>query len=172
MDSAYIPIIAGISIGIFLIATATPKEQPKKAEPKKEKNASKGKGKAKEVKPKFTAEEEEKHFSEILKQLDSGSNVDYTALVKKIDDEDLRAKVLMRVRNHYDPRGSERGKKLRFSEDGESKEEADFNEVMDGLGNKCIKKIIESMVLSGVIMAGLYASGQLDGALTWLNSNL
>ena len=86
MDSAYIPIIAGISIGIFLIATATPKEQPKKVEPKKEKNASKGKGKAKEVKPKFTAEEEERHFGEILKQLDSGSNVDYTALVKKIDD--------------------------------------------------------------------------------------
>ena len=121
MDSAFVPIIAGIAIGIFLISTATPKEQPKKTDLKKEEKRTKGKGKSKVDKPKFTEEEEEKHFSEILKQLDSGSNVDYTALVKKIDDEDLRAKVLMRVRNHYDPRGAEKGRKLRFSSDGESK---------------------------------------------------
>ena len=82
---------------------------------------AKGKGKAKDKEPKFTEAEEDKHFNEILKQLESGSNVDYTSLVKKIDDEDLRAKVLMRVKLHFDPCGSDKGKKMRFSEDGVSK---------------------------------------------------
>ena len=92
--------------------------------------------------------------------------MDYNALAKKkIDDDELRAKVLLRIKLHFDPTGSKAGKRLKFEEGGVSKEQADFNEMMDGLGSKCLTKMVESAVLSAIIIGALWWFGTLDDVL-------
>ena len=111
MDSAIMPVAFGLAIGFFILGTLTPKDATKKQEKKKDS----------EVKSKSQAKED-KIFEEILKQLEEGKNVDYNTLAKKIDDEELRAKVLLKIKLHFDPTGSKEGKRMKFSEDGVSKE--------------------------------------------------
>ena len=161
------------------------KELPKKEEPKqdvekptrkKDKNVKQMKKEQKNDKKSETnaaikenesakSEEEDKLFNEIVKKLEDGDNVDYAQVVKKIDDEQLRAKVLMRVKLHLDPHGSREGKRMKFSADGEGEEEANFNEMMDGLGKKCLGKMAESLLISGLIMLALYLTGSLENVV-------
>ena len=66
---------------------------------------------------------------------------------------------------HLDPTGSAAGKRLKFKEDGVSEEEANFNEMMDGFGRKCLSKIIEAFILSAIVMAVLFFSGNMENVL-------
>ena len=91
--------------------------------------------------------------------------MDYASIVKKIDDEDLRAKVLMRVKLHLNPQGSREGKRMKFSEGAEGEDEANFNEMMDGLGKKCLAKMFESLLISGLLMLALYLTGSLENVV-------
>ena len=74
----------------------------------------------------------------------------------------MRVKVLARIKLHLDPKGSSEGKRMKFSEDGVSQDEANFNEMMDGLGNKCLHKMLESLVMSAIVMTALYLTGSLE----------
>ena len=105
------PIFLGIAIGLFVVGTLSKDAVPKKEEKKQDA----------EIKPQPQSKED-KLFDEILQQLNEGKNVDYNALAKKIEDEELRAKVLLKIKLHFDPTGSQAGKRMKFEEDGVSKE--------------------------------------------------
>ena len=148
------PIFFGVAIGFFVMGTLTANAPKKKEE--KPKAA---------VKPQSQSEEADKLFDEILEQLEKGKNVDFNALAKKIDDDEVRAKVLLKIKLHFDPTGSKAGKRLKFEEDGVSKEQADFNEMMDGLGSKCLTKMVESFVISALVIGFLWWVGGLEDVL-------
>ena len=100
-----------------------------------------------------------------MDQLEGAGSLDYASLTKKIEDEKMRDKVLLRIKLHLDPTGSRLGKSLQFQEEGMSKEEGEFNEMMDGLGKKCIRKMLESMVVAAVVVGALFLSGGIDHAI-------
>ena len=105
-----------------------------------------------------------------MKQLEQGGSLDQASLTKKIEDEKLRDKVLMKIKLHFDPTGSKLGKSLQWQADGVSKEEGEFNEMMDGLGKKCVRKLIEASVVAALVVAGIYFSGGMDQAIDMMHS--
>ena len=158
------PVLLGISIGLFvlgIISKDIPKTKPKQTETDEKTK----------VDPKAKEEQEvDRLFKELVKQLEQGGSLDQASLTKKIEDEKLRDKVLMKIKLHFDPTGSKLGKSLQWQADGVSKEEGEFNEMMDGLGKKCVRKLIEASVVAALVVAGIYFSGGMDQAIDMMHS--
>ena len=83
---------------------------------------------------------------------------------------------MRRVKLMLDPNGSALGKDLppealaRMSE--EEKKEYEAEEIMRGIGNKCLRKSIESLAMAAFVMVVLYYSGGLNYILFKLNPHL
>ena len=164
MEGAVIPVLLGMSIGLFvfgIISKDIPKVKPKQS---KTEETAKPDQKSKQER------EEQRLFDELVKQLEQNGSIDHASLAKKIEDEKLRDKVLMKVKLHFDPTGSKLGKSLKWQADGVSKEEGEFNEMMDGLGKKCIRKLLESMVIAGFVVGALYFTGGIDQAIELMHA--
>ena len=74
-------------------------------------------------------------------------------------------RVMKRVKLMLDPSGSKLGRDL--PPDGydnmtqQQKDAHEADQIMRGMGNKCLRKILESLVMSAIIMAFLHQSGLL-----------
>ncbi len=54
----------------------------------------------------------------------------------------------------------------------EQKQEYEADQIMRGMGNKCCRKVCESLVMAAIMMIGLYYSGGLDMILTKWNPEM
>ena len=83
---------------------------------------------------------------------------------------------MKRVKLMLDPSGSKLGRDL--PPDGydsmtqQQKDAHEADQIMRGMGNKCLRKILESLVLSAIIMAFLHQSGLLQQIMFKLSPQL
>ena len=145
--------------------TTAAKKAGEKKKNQSKSNGAKG-GQVAGAKSKVTknAEEEKRLSEEIIALMQNESSVSKTSLTtmldKKCDDPEQKVRVMRRVRLMLDPTGSAKGKELtpegyaNMTEEQKMQIEAD--QVMRGLGNKCLRKALESCVFAGILMAILY----------------
>ena len=83
---------------------------------------------------------------------------------------------MRRIKLTLDPQGSSIGKTLppdnieNMTE--EQKKEYEAEQMMRGLGNKCLRKILESLVLAALMMVFMYYTGMIDQFILYFNPEL
>ena len=80
---------------------------------------------------------------------------------------------MRRVKLMLDPTGSAKGKDLPPGDldlmNEQQRQEYEAEQIMRGMGNKCLKKALESLLFSAVTCAILYQTGALEYAFRKLN---
>ena len=75
-----------------------------------------------------------------------------------------------------DPTGSQKGKTLSDEElagmTEEQQKHYEADQMMRGLGNKCLKKLLESLVLAAAMMVLMYYTGAIDQFLIYFNPEI
>mmetsp|Transcript_8756 Transcript_8756/g.12007 ORF Transcript_8756/g.12007 Transcript_8756/m.12007 type:complete len:114 (+) Transcript_8756:398-739(+) len=97
-------------------------------------------------------------------------------LEAKTGDQAQRVRVMRRVKLMLDPQGSTIGKTMPpdsfDSMTEEQKQAYEAEQVMRGLGHKCMRKGLESLLMAAVMMLVMYYTGFIDQFLLYMNPHL
>ena len=85
------------------------------------------------------------------------------------DDPEQRVRVMRRVKLMLDPAGSKIGRDIPLEElanmSEEQKQAYEAEQVMRGFGNKCLRKMLETLVMSAIMTLIMHQTGLLDVAM-------
>ena len=94
----------------------------------------------------------------------------------KTQDTEQQVRVMRRVKLMLDPNGTAKGRDLppealdNMTEDEKMQYESE--QLMRGMGNKCVRKVLESMLFSAIIMGVAYQTGYLNEFMFRMNPQL
>ena len=97
-------------------------------------------------------------------------------LDKRIDDKDQKVRVMRRVKLMLDPTGSAKGRDMPLEDiekmTDEERGRYEGDQMMRSMGNRCLRKLIETAIMAAVVTCGLYHFGILEWGYKKMNPQL